>query len=70
MDARSKPLKEAQPELARRLAAEEARLFAAQTRERTAATRGLLYVALLMLVGLALIAGRERVFPAGWWRQW
>jgi hypothetical protein len=38
--------------------------------ERKMQTRGLLWLALLVLLGSVARAGLHNAFPAGWWRLW
>ncbi|MGI4828235.1 MAG: hypothetical protein ACRYFU_08605 [Janthinobacterium lividum] len=38
--------------------------------ERRSMLRGLILLALVVLILSMFHAGAERVFPAGWWRQW
>lgn len=38
--------------------------------ERSRQLRGLLWVALLILVGSVIRGGLPNVFPRGWWRLW
>lgn len=39
-------------------------------KERRSVLRGLILLAVLVLVFSLVRAGTERVFYAGWWRQW
>lgn len=38
--------------------------------ERRSMLRGLIVLALFVLIFAALHSGVSRAFPAGWWRQW
>ena len=42
----------------------------AETRERRSQARGLLWLALLVIIGSILRFGIHRVFTPGWWRLW
>ncbi len=48
----------------------EARRVAAETHERRRQARGLLLIALVILVLSIFRAGIHRVFTQGWWRLW
>ncbi len=45
-------------------------LRAREVLERVSVLRGLVILALLILVVSLVRAGSDRAFPSGWWRQW
>lgn len=57
-------------ELQRARAATERKHTAQRVRQARGQVRGLVLLAMVMLLGSVLRAGVERVFFAGWWRTW
>jgi len=56
--------------LQRELAAQRERRRQGEVAERRGTVRGLLLLALVVLIASVWRAGVERVFLAGWWRHW